>query len=385
MSHWKNKMFQKIHQNNLIYNTCWEDPRCDRELMNFNRESKIMMITSAGCNALEYLLDDPQSIDCVDLNFRQNALLALKVAFFKKGEYDLLFRFFGQGRHPKAESVYKSAIRPDLDPAFRGFWDQKIHFFSGKGLRSSFYFKGTSGLLAWSFKKYLFLRPQLKRSIHRVMNSMDLHEQSIAYQQASAFLYSSLFGRLMTHPLALSLAGVPQAQAALFPEDWHSQEGGYIKYSFDKVFYELPIQENYFYSVYWNGQYESNRCPEYLKEHNFQTIKERVNRIQWHTASITDFLSGSDRCFSHFILLDHMDWLAKHQPAELLLEWNQVFSASAKKASVLFRSAALSVDWLPSNVLDQLEFDRKLARAVHKKDRVGTYASVWKAQIRNDV
>jgi hypothetical protein len=80
-----------------------------------------------------------------------------------------------------------------------------------------------------------------------------------------------------------------------------------------------------------------------------------------------------------------MDWLAKHQPAELLLEWNQVFSASAKKASVLFRSAALSVDWLPSNVLDQLEFDRKLARAVHKKDRVGTYASVWKAQIRNDV
>ena len=38
------------------------------------------MLTSAGCNALDYLLDGPAEIHAVDVNFRQNALLELKAA-----------------------------------------------------------------------------------------------------------------------------------------------------------------------------------------------------------------------------------------------------------------------------------------------------------------
>ncbi|NBC07520.1 MAG: DUF3419 domain-containing protein, partial [Bacteroidetes bacterium] len=26
-------VFQRVHNSNLVYNTCWEDPRCDRELL----------------------------------------------------------------------------------------------------------------------------------------------------------------------------------------------------------------------------------------------------------------------------------------------------------------------------------------------------------------
>ncbi len=43
--------FRKIHGNNLVYNTCWEDPRCDRELLELKADSEVVMITSAGCNA----------------------------------------------------------------------------------------------------------------------------------------------------------------------------------------------------------------------------------------------------------------------------------------------------------------------------------------------
>lgn len=61
-------VFRQVHSNNLVYNTCWEDPRCDRELMQFDTDSEIVMITSAGCNALDYLLDRPSAIHCVDVN-----------------------------------------------------------------------------------------------------------------------------------------------------------------------------------------------------------------------------------------------------------------------------------------------------------------------------
>ena len=50
----------------------------DRRWMKLDASSRVLMITSAGCNALDYLLDDPKKVVCVDLNYRQNALLELK-------------------------------------------------------------------------------------------------------------------------------------------------------------------------------------------------------------------------------------------------------------------------------------------------------------------
>ena len=66
----RDKIFSNIHGNNLIYNTCWEDPRCDRQMLNINKNSKMVMITSAGCNALDYLLDNPKEIHTIDMNSR---------------------------------------------------------------------------------------------------------------------------------------------------------------------------------------------------------------------------------------------------------------------------------------------------------------------------
>ncbi|HCP39587.1 MAG TPA: DUF3419 domain-containing protein, partial [Verrucomicrobiales bacterium] len=68
------KWFRGIHGSQLVYNTCWEDPRMDRRWMKLDASSRVLMITSAGCNALDYLLDDPKKVVCVDLNYRQNAL-----------------------------------------------------------------------------------------------------------------------------------------------------------------------------------------------------------------------------------------------------------------------------------------------------------------------
>ena len=56
LHHFRDQFFKQIHTSNLVYNTCWEDPRCDRQLLQINEESKLCMITSAGCNALDYLL-----------------------------------------------------------------------------------------------------------------------------------------------------------------------------------------------------------------------------------------------------------------------------------------------------------------------------------------
>ena len=105
------RVFRQIHGNSLVYNACWEDPRCDRELLKFDSRSRVVMITSAGCNALDYLLDDPAAIHCVDINPRQNALLQLKMALLQNGDHSALFEFFGDGVAPDAHEIYYDSLR----------------------------------------------------------------------------------------------------------------------------------------------------------------------------------------------------------------------------------------------------------------------------------
>jgi len=35
------KCFQSIHRSNLVYNTCWEDPRLDREAMKLKSDDRV--------------------------------------------------------------------------------------------------------------------------------------------------------------------------------------------------------------------------------------------------------------------------------------------------------------------------------------------------------
>ena len=50
------RVFKYVHGNNLVYNTCWEDPRLDRVALQIGPSDNILVITSAGCNALDYAL-----------------------------------------------------------------------------------------------------------------------------------------------------------------------------------------------------------------------------------------------------------------------------------------------------------------------------------------
>ncbi len=91
---------------------------------------------------------------------------------------------------------------------------------------------------------------------------------------------------------------------------------------------ELPIRDNYFWRVYLTGSYTPNCCPNYLKENNFQQIKANLSKVKLHTCTLTDFLKQHPGKYTHFILLDHQDWLAWHQPETLAEEWETIFHNS---------------------------------------------------------
>ena len=38
------RMFDAVHRNNLVYNTCWEDPRLDREALRIGPTDDVLVM-----------------------------------------------------------------------------------------------------------------------------------------------------------------------------------------------------------------------------------------------------------------------------------------------------------------------------------------------------
>ena len=375
-------MFKQVHSKNLVYNTCWEDPRCDRKLLQFDEQSEIVMITSAGCNALDYLMDAPRRINCIDMNPRQNALLELKLAAFKSGSFEELFALFGKGKHEDANAVYQDKLRIHLPDFAREYWDKNMNFFNGKGLRKSFYHYGSSGTFAWLANKYLKTRRNLYRQIQAMFEAISLEKQSDIYMEIEGRLLNPIIGWVVNRHLTMSLVGVPRAQQELFVNDYDKGALGYIKECLRKVFMQLPLHDNYFWRLYLYGEYTEDCCPTYLEEGNFDTIANQVEKVHTNTTTISQFLKDNPGEYSHFILLDHQDWLAEHDVEALEEEWRLILENSKPGTKILLRSAATTVDFFPDFVLDRLEFEQELTAQTHQEDRVGTYASVYMGIVR---
>ncbi|MCB0644454.1 MAG: DUF3419 family protein, partial [Phaeodactylibacter sp.] len=106
-------------------------------------------------------------------------------------------------------------------------------------------------------------------------------------------------------------------------------------------------------------------------------LVEREGRIHTYVNTLAGFLRENPGQYSHFILLDHQDWLAANNVPALREEWELILANSRPGTKILLRSAAQEVNFFPDFVLERLEFEQDKTVSTHFKDRVGTYASVY--------
>lgn len=376
------KIFRKVHGGRLIYNTSWEDPRLDRELMDIDADSKIVVITSAGCNVLDYLLDGPASIDAVDVNYRQNALMELKLAMIRRCEHEDFFKMFGDGRHEEYRGVYRQAR--DLLPTYaRGFWDRRIKYFDPKGIRKSFYYHGTAGEIAWVLRKVLTtFRPATRPMFELMLGAQSLDEQKRIYSKLEPELWNRLVAWLVRRPSTMTMMGVPRAQVKLIDDNYPGGLGGFVRDKLRRTLTEVPTSDNYFWRIYSMGSYTPECCPNYLKAEHFPALRERAERVQTHTCTMTHFLAENPGKYTHFVLLDHQDWLAGHDPEGLVEEWEHILANAAPKAKVLMRSAGINMDFLPEIARERVKFFPEQTEPLHATDRVGTYGSMHFGEVQ---
>ena len=384
------RVFSFVHGNNLVYNTCWEDPRLDREALQLTSQDRVLVITSAGCNALDYAITGPAHVYAVDMNPRQNALLELKIAGIKKLEYEDFYRLFGNGYHPDAAKFYQSTLRSELNPWSQTYWDKWIKFFDSP--KRSFYYRGTSGAFARMIRFYIDRVAKVRPEIDALMASPTLTEQSAIFESIQEKFWSKSLKFALNRDTTLSMLGVPKAQRKQIENQY---PGGILKFiqdSMEAVFAKLPFVDNYFWRVYITGSYTPDCCPEYLKPANFAALKSNnVANVSVHTDSVQGFLEKGTEPISRFILLDHMDWLSDHFFPLLESEWQAILGRAAPGSRVLWRSGGLRTEFIDRvevlhdgkqrKLPELLTYHSEMSARLHELDRVHTYGSFYIADL----
>jgi S-adenosylmethionine-diacylglycerol 3-amino-3-carboxypropyl transferase len=394
--HLSQRVFRAVHQNSLVYNTCWEDPRLDREALQIAAGDRIAMITSAGCNALDYALLEPESIHAVDMNPRQNALCELKMAAIRELDYQTFFEMFGQGGLPNYQEVWQQKLRKHVSIYAQNYWDRNIAYFQNYGWRFSFYFHGASGFFARLMNTWINQIPGLREALTYAFESDCLNQQKSIYEDFKNYVWKDFLKWILRRDATLSLLGVPRAQRR---EVEHNQPGGiagFIENCVESVFTMIPLKDNYFWRVYLTGSYTSSCCPEYLKKANFDRLKSGlVDRIKLYTGTLENFFtewtqSGGSR-FNKFTLLDHMDWLASVNAQALSDEWTSLLKAAAPNSRVIWRGGGTNTAFVDAltvrnrgrehKLAEFLRREDDLASKLHQRDRVHTYGSFHIAQL----
>ena len=395
IDHLDQKVFDAIYSRALVYNTCWEDPAIDRQALQLTPRDSILVITSAGCNALDYALQGPAVVHAVDANPRQTALLELKLAGVRALDFEDFFLLFGLGRHPAFEELYRDVLRAGLSEFAQRYWDRNGDWFRQPDARDTFYYFGLSGMVARGFRAYLRVRPKLRDGIEAMFEARSLDEQRAVYaSRIEPLMWSKGMNWALSRQLTMSMLGVPHPQRKEVERQHPLGVAGFIREAIEYVARSLPFWTNYFWALYLRGSYTRACCPEYLKKDNFLALKTGlVERVRAHTATVTEFLSGTQERISRFVLLDHMDWMSSYYPEALAEEWDGILARATAGARVIFRSAHAWPAYLervhvsrgarPAPLMEMLHFHPELAQALTRQDRVHTYAGFHIADIRS--
>jgi S-adenosylmethionine-diacylglycerol 3-amino-3-carboxypropyl transferase len=381
-----NRLFGGLYRRNLLYNTCWEDPALDVEALQLTAASRVLVIASAGCNALDYALEGPQAVHAVDANPRQIALLDLKLAGIRALDWDDFFLLFGHGRHPGWKDLYRQRLRPLLPEASQRIWDRKGRWFGHRAGTRSFYYHGLSGMVARSVVTTLKLRRGLWSWMEALFAASSIERQREIYDaHVGPELIGKSLGWALNRQVTMSMLGVPWPQREAIRQD-HPDDGvaGFVRACLEAVFRELPIRSNYFWSLYMNGRYREDCCPRYLTRNGFAALKAGLaERVHTHVDTVTGFLRREEAPeLDRFVLLDHMDWMSHSFPAELAEEWQAISDRAAPGTRILWRSGAREQDFLHGVRLDgetplreRLRLHPEWSETLHRRDRVHTYAS----------
>ena len=369
----------------FVYNQIWEDPRVDIEALKLDSNSRVLTISSGGCNALNYLVESPESVTAVDLNRHHIYLLNLKLTALKQlPTFEDFFDFFGYGKGKNCGTDYLRYIAKNLDKDTRNFWESntlggsviygnRISFFTNAGL----YEHSRNGYFLRFFhavSRLFGCKPD------EVLKAMSLAEQGTLYaKHIDPFFDNFVIKTLGKLPITMFGLGIPPQQYDELKKDL---SGGktiidIYRERVRRLTCDYPIQDNYFAWQAFARKYDTEKrhaVPEYLKQENYDLLKSNADRLVTKVGSVIDEIKNSEKgTFNRFIFLDAQDWMNAETMTDL---WSAIAEKAEPGSRIIFRtaSAASPIETnLAVALLAKFHYEKELSARLFKQDRASIY------------
>jgi len=358
----------------FVYNQIWEDPRVDLEALKLDENSRVLTISSGGCNALNYLLAGPGAVTAVDLNRHHIYLLDLKAAAVKTFPgHEQFFDFFGFGISANAVELYKQFLAPSLDKQAKKVWDKRIKIFKKGGL----YGHSRNGYFLRVFQRFARL---IGCHPDAVLNEQSLNEQASNYAKNIEPFFNNILIKLVGKlPITLFGLGIPPQQFKELTRDLDAGKTIIDVYRerVRRLACDFPIDENYFAWQAFARKYDTeNRkaIPEYLKAENFEKLKTNIDRLRTKVGSLTDEIKARPQgAFNRFVFLDAQDWMDADALTDL---WSAIAEKAEFNSRIIFRTAGAESPIetrLPKALREKFVYEKDTSNRLFKQDRASIY------------
>lgn len=349
----------RTHYTGIRYAQCWEDADVLLAALDVQPGDTCLSIGSAGDNTLALLTKAPGRVVAVDLSAAQIACLELRVAAYRALRHDELLELMGSTPSTRRDELYRRC-RGQLAPAARDFWAARPDAVAG-GI-------GAAG----KFERYLAVfRDRIlplvhpRRAVERLLMGGDAEQRRAFYaREWDTWRWRALF-RLFFSRFIMARSG---RDATFFTY----ARGGVAEHLLARTCYALteldPARNPY---VQWilMGRH-TTALPYALRPEHFDSIRSRLDRLEWRCQSVEDYLSTADAgTIDRFNLSDMFEYVSLQQYHRTLAS---VIRAGRPGARLAYWNM-LVPRGRPAGMADRLASRSTLAERLHGEDKAFFY------------
>jgi S-adenosylmethionine-diacylglycerol 3-amino-3-carboxypropyl transferase len=266
----------------LRYAQCWEDADILVDGLDIRPGDVCLSIASAGDNTLSLLTRDPARVIAVDLNPTQIAALELRVAAYRALGHAELLELVGSRPSTRRDALY-ARCRTAISPYARSYWDGRINAVRA-GIGSAGKFERYFAL----FRRFVLPLVHRRSTVRALLEHRGPEDRARFYDERwnttgwrmlfRVFFSETVLGRLGRDPSFFTYA-----------------EESVADHLMKRVRHALTVldpAENPYLHWIVTGTH-GDALPHALRPEHFDTIRDRLGRLEWHCRPMEDVLDSA--------------------------------------------------------------------------------------------
>ncbi len=351
----------------IRYAQVWEDADILVEALDIQPTDTVVSISSAGDNALALLGAGAERVVALDLNPSQLACLELRVAAYRELSHAELLVLMGSRPGAVAErAALYARCRGRLSSAVRAFWDgQPESVTGGTGAAGKFenYFR--------LFRTRVLPLVHGRTTVEALLRGGSLSERERFYEECWnnwrwRLLFKVFFSRFMMGRLGRDPAFFKYVKGSVADRILERTRHALVALN--------PAENPYLHWILTGIHGEA--LPWALREENFEKIRSRLDRLEWHELTLEAFLeretaAGASKRVLKFNLSDIFEYMSEENTAAILASLAQ---ASAPGGRLAYWNM-LAPRRRPESLAERLRSREDLARPLFAQDKAFFYSA----------